>query len=120
MINPLDYLYYKVYTFLLHISSGRAPLNRSAAYSILLFANACTIYILITGKFSRLFVFAGLLIGLFVFIRYRPKNEEIIVEKYRKESNKSRIRGNIIVTIYVLLTFAALICTILYHSPASK
>jgi hypothetical protein len=99
MNNPIDYLWYKLYKLQ----------NSFAAKSVssVLFANSLTIVILICNdipNWSLLF----LVLGLFLMFHYEKREIQArILKKYRCESRKSRIRGNIIVIVYVILSFVA-------------
>jgi hypothetical protein len=102
MNNPLDYLWYKTYKSKLY--------NSDQSMFFVLFVNLYTICLLIFGMDIVSFETSILLIILCLFITYpytRYKKRVKIIKKYYKESEKSRIRGNIIVTLYVILSFTA-------------
>lgn len=101
MFNPMDYLFYKIYRGLDIIGGGREVM----ATTILVQINLMTISISIFGTVSLgAFIFIGI-IGLYL-ASYYTNNEERIIEKYESESERSRKIGNVIVAIYLILTFA--------------
>ena len=98
MVNPIDYLFYKVYNVLDIIGCE----TKIIAIAILVQINLMTIAIAIFGTIPLgTFIFIGI-IGLYL-VSYYTDNEERILERY--ESELSRKIGNTIVTIYVILTF---------------
>ena len=112
MINPLDYLYYKVYKGLSYISGGGNPLSQIGATTILLMANFFTIYYLIAGELPKsVLTISTTIITLFCAIYFLIKEDKILA-KYDQESEQSYRKGNMIVTVYVILTFVAAICVL--------
>jgi len=113
-INPADYLFYKVYKFLSFISYGGGTTERVSTISILslLFVlNLLMLLSLIFGTVSTaIFTVCSFFIVIFNLIYYNLK-DDIIIAKYSQESEHSRTVGNMIVTIYVILTFVMLIWT---------
>lgn len=107
MVNPLDYLYYKVYKGLSYISGGGNPLSQIGATMALLLINFSTIYYLISGELPK----SVLAVTITVIILFCPIyfliKEDKILAKYDQESEQSYRKGNMIVTIYVILTFVA-------------
>ena len=100
MINPIDYLFYKIYNGLDIIGGGREAI----ATTILIQINLMTIAIAIFSTISLgIFIFIGI-IGIYL-VSYYANNKEKIMEKYESESELSRKIGNTIVTVYVILTF---------------
>lgn len=100
MVNPIDYLFYKVYNVLDIIGCE----TKIIAIAILVQINLMTIAIAIFGTIPLgAFIFIGI-IGLYL-VSYYTDNEEKILKKYESESESSRKIGNTIVTIYVILTF---------------
>lgn len=94
-------LFYKIYRGLDIIGGGREVM----ATTILVQINLMTISISIFGTVSLgAFIFIGI-IGLYL-ASYYTNNEERIIEKYESESERSRKIGNVIVAIYLILTFA--------------
>jgi hypothetical protein len=106
MRNPLDYLWFKMYK----LSFYTHDIEPAITMSSILVINSLTICFLIFGKAVFSIGFSMLLIVLCLFITHpyvRHKKKIKILRKYYKESKKSRIRGNFIVTIYVILSLAA-------------
>jgi hypothetical protein len=123
MINPFDYLFYKIHTAWSHISGNGSSGKHHGAMMILLMLNFFTIYELIYGYIpldisehlrrkgftSDLIVLASGIFIIFISpVFYSSKREKRIIAKYKNESEKSRIIGNAIVICYVILTFASL------------
>jgi hypothetical protein len=105
MINPFDYLYYKIYTAWSYINGGGYPIRQHGAMWLLLFLNILTIYLLITDFIINTFMWcAGVFILIILFICYRPKREVKILAKYSKESEMSRIIGDATVVLYVIIS----------------
>ena len=105
MINPFNYLFYKIYVFLSHISGGGNPITHLSAMGLLL--NSFTFYLFF---FDKLFPSFGCLILVILLLPYAvPKISDKIISKYEKESEKSRLIGNTVVTFYVILSVVALI-----------
>ena len=50
----------------------------------------------------------SVLLIILAMLYYRKKQREAILEKYAQESNKARIRGNIIVAVYVGISFLSI------------
>jgi ABC-type Fe3+ transport system permease subunit len=110
MKNPIDYLWYKTYKSKLY--------NRGQSMGLVLLANLYTICFLIFGMASISFVYSILLIILTFALTYpyeRYKKQAKIIRKYYNESEKSRIRGNIIVVLYFILSFVVLFLVAIYH-----
>ena len=100
MINPIDYLFYKIYNGLDLIGGG----TEVVATTLLVQINLMTIAIAIFGTVSlEAFIFIGI-IGLYL-VSYYTDNQEKIMAKYESESESSRQIGNTIATLYVILTF---------------
>lgn len=100
MINPIDYLFYKIYRGLDIIGGGREVM----ATTILVQINLMTLAIAISQTISFIvFIFIGI-IGIYL-ASYYTNNKERILEEYESESERSRKIGNTIVTLYVISTF---------------
>ncbi|MDR1553110.1 MAG: hypothetical protein LBS69_06580 [Prevotellaceae bacterium] len=99
MNNPLDYLWYKLYKV------QKSFAGKSMAFVLLI--NSLTLTVLLLGNIPK-WVILFLIAGLFIINHYE-KHEVIakVLKKYRCESRKSRIIGNIIVTVYIILSFIA-------------
>lgn len=100
MVNPIDYLFFKIYNGLDIIGGGTEAIATTISIQI----NLMTLAIAIFGTIPLgAFIFIGI-IGLYL-VSYYTDNEERILERYESESELSRKIGNTIVTIYVILTF---------------
>ena len=106
MKNPIDYLWYKIYRWLKFVDDGNA-ITDVACVGGTLFLNFLSIYLLMFGYLNT---FTYILAGIFGLILSTPyqnkKNGMKILRRYIRESKETRIRGNAIVAIYVILSFA--------------
>lgn len=109
MINPFDYLFYKIYVFLSHLSGGGNPITHLGAMGVLLGINVLTIYLFVYGESPPFIIYIILTPLLFYAF---PKKMERIISKYDQESEKSRLIGNTAVTFYVLLSIASFILVV--------
>ncbi len=117
MINPLDYLYYKIYVAWSYISGGGRPGNNMSAIGFLMLSNIFTVYILIYKTFSISFgLISAILEGIFCAIYFNFKKEDKILKKYENESPQSKIIGNIAVILYAIISIVSLVCVGLYHA----
>jgi hypothetical protein len=108
MKNPIDYLWYKIYKALYIISGKKDPINDAGFMAILFILNFLSTIWLVCGNISENFIiWTCILVTIIVLPYFFNKKKLKILKKYRCESEKSRITGNIIVTIYVILSFAA-------------
>jgi len=108
MINPFDYLWYKMYRFFSKIEKS-APWSSIKVMSILVAANLMSIIILMCGYLRS--DYCGLIFiidVIIVFPYFFQKKQCKVIARYRKESEKSRIIGNASVIIYIILTFGVL------------
>lgn len=107
-INPIDYLYYKIHRGLSNIDGVEHSISKLPATVLLLNINYAIIWILTLKDIGMMFftvseIFIG--IGMFVYYYLR---EDYIIAKYSQETEQSRIIGNAIVIIYVILTYFSL------------
>lgn len=115
MINPLDYLYHKIYVAWSYISGGGIPINNISAIGFLMLSNMYTVYIAINKTLTEAFGIGSIIFEvIFCAIYFNIKKEEMIIQKFENESNKSRIIGNIIVIAYSLLSLMSLIYVLKY------
>jgi hypothetical protein len=82
-----------------------------------LLVNLYTIYFLIFGNLPSYGIALLLaILGLIITSPYRKYKKKVeILRKYYNESEKSRIRGNIIVALYVILSFVIFFLVAKYH-----
>jgi len=115
MINPFDYLYYKIYKALSFISGGINPTNLTAAFGLLLLSNTLTVYMLIAGEFSLTFAYCSLaVLALISLFNLLSNKEEKIIAKFKNESEKARILGDALVILYVVISIILFIIAIKY------
>jgi hypothetical protein len=112
--SMFDYLYYKLYKASLKSSLGDIPEFLSSVFlGGLISANILVIsafldkinvfpFIFSSSKGAGLFYL--ILIILMMFI-YKEKRRKAILKKYSQETNKERIKGNVIVITYVIISF---------------
>jgi hypothetical protein len=115
MINPLDYLYYKIYVAWSYISGGGRPINHISAIGALMFSNIITVYIIINGELSETFGIGSVFFEvIFCAIYFNFKKEDKILKKYENESSQSKIIGNIAVILYAIVSLVSLIDVLSY------
>jgi hypothetical protein len=108
MKNPIDYLWYKIYKALYIISGRKDTINDAGFMAILLIFNFLSIRWLIYGNISEKFIiWTCVLVTIIILPYFFNKKKLIILKKYRCESKESKIIGNTIVTIYIILSFIA-------------
>jgi predicted acetyltransferase len=94
MINPFDYLWHKLYKVL------KSSTDKSMAF--VLFINSLTFIVLLFRSVPK-WIILFLIMGLFIMNYYDRRGIQAkILKKYRCESERSRIIGNIIVTVYII------------------
>lgn len=104
MINPIDYLYYKVYKGISYMNGGSYPITQVGATGLILIANYMTISYLILGRFPDYFMrISGLFLIAFCIIYFSVREKKILA-KYEQESEKSQKIGNWIVICYIIFT----------------
>jgi hypothetical protein len=115
MINPFDYLFYKIYKTwrCLGERNSSSFYNSVGPMCILLIFNCFVIERIITGGINGLFVFYLPLVIPLTYLL--PGRMVRVIKKYRAESEKSRNRGNLIVWCYVILTIVSLILVFKYR-----
>ena len=111
MINPFDYLHYKIYKAWSQLNGGGYPFSHYAVIAIPYILNSLTIYILIVNEFPSKEIFSGIAfpILVIVFICYRPNREDKILAKYCNESEDSRLIGNAVVVFYYIISILVFI-----------
>ena len=113
----INYLYYKLYqaslkSSLHDIPGFLAPLFLGGLISV----NIVVISAFLAKMDLMPFLFANhiqggifaIMVIVLTGIYYRNKRYKSILKKYSKEGNKERIRGNVIVAVYVLISFASI------------
>ena len=113
MINPFDYLYYKLYKFARYTGSR----TFTGGWLVMLFlSNVFSVQVLLTGNkdfFDTFGTGISFLVVLFMLIFYWPsKRGKKVIAKYKNESEKSRIIGNTMVTCYVILSIVSFILVV--------
>jgi len=115
MINPFDYLYYKLYKIEMYIGGINLGYSKGQMGG-LLFLNFFTIYGWLTGSkdptdmiSSIVFFLIFILITLFYWILKRDKKA---IVKFKNESTAFREIGNLAVICYVILTIVSFIWVI--------
>ncbi|MDR1199692.1 MAG: hypothetical protein LBK94_11905 [Prevotellaceae bacterium] len=112
MKNPVDYLWYKMH----RLSFYTHDINPAITMSSVLFANCLTLMILISGGISSFSIAFTFILSFFFSCPYEKHKKQVkIIRTYYNESEKSRVRGNIIVALYVILSFVVLFLVANYH-----
>lgn len=122
-IFKMDYIFYKLYRASQRSSIPEiAGLLAELIFTICLSFNILAVITLLKkmeviefylSKNGFIIISAGVFIvtSLIFFVGSRYKR---IIEKYEREKKKSRIRGNFIVTMYVILSFTFLLVVAFY------
>jgi hypothetical protein len=110
----IDYLYYKLYQATLKGSLRDIPQFIAPVYFAgLISINILVVYVFFVKIDILPYIFrnakqAGWLVGLLIVLSllyFGKVKREAILQKYSNEDREKRIRGNIIVAIYVALSF---------------
>jgi hypothetical protein len=114
MKNPIDYLWYKLYKAFSYIEKG-APSSSAECMGGLFIINSLSI-LLIDKDFINNYAWVFFLLVMFIITPYFFTKKQIrIIKKYKNESEKSRITGNIVVTLYIVLSFILLFLVVKSH-----
>ena len=123
--NMFNYLYYKLYQASLKSSLSDIPeflapvfLGGLISVNILVisaFLAKLDILLFLFSNNTQAGIFALIIIVLTIFY-YRKKRYKPIIKKYSQESQKERVRGNVIVAVYVALSFL-LIFVVAFFKP---
>lgn len=113
----LDYLYYKLYRAVLKgslrdIPQFMTPVFFGGLISInFLVINAflskigVVPYFFVSKKLTAAFAITFIVLAM---MYYRKEKRELVFEKYSHEVNSERVKGNIIVIVYVVASFLAI------------
>ncbi len=112
-----NYLYYKLYQATLKGSLKDVPQFITPFY----FAALISVNILVINAFlakvgvmayfflnKKLAIVLVLLLVGIAYIYYNKSRTDALIEKYIKESNSKRIKGNIIVSMYIAISFLSI------------
>lgn len=116
--NPLDYFYYKLYIFWEYLFN-----DRNVNYQIIpiilvvLSSNVFSLILSITGELTdKAMYVSGGAIMIFLVLRFDSlESRDKYIAKYKDESEKSRVLGNLLVTLYVLASLLILVLLIKYY-----
>lgn len=108
MINPIDYLYYKVYKGISYMNGGSYPITQMATTCSLLIANYMIVCYLILGEFTDRFLTVGVFLLIVFSLIYFPVKEKRILAKFEQESERSQKTGNRVVVLYIIFTFLSI------------
>jgi len=112
---PINYLFYKLYSFYVSIFNSETPptMSHMGFLMMILISNIVTISLAVYGNFPS---YNSFLIIIFILIPYAiPSVADYIVNSFSKESDKSRIIGNIAVFLYIVLSVLSLVLAIKRH-----
>lgn len=113
----LNYLYYKLFQASLKSSLKDIPeFMTSISFGGLISVNILVVNALLSKLDIFPFLFSGKIqVGIFVLVTilfpiifYNKKRFKTVQKKYSQENNKERIKGNIIVAIYVAISFLSI------------
>ena len=111
MINPFDYLYYRMYKIWFWLECGDEPVRYLFGLVLLYGLNLLTIYIALYKDIPKLgsIYIAFFLILAVILICYRPKRGKRIVAEFEKKSEDYREIGNIIANAYIIISICAFV-----------
>lgn len=112
---PINYLFYKLYSFYISIFNIETPptMSHMGFLMMILISNFVTISLAVYGNFPS---YNSFLTIIFILIPYAiPSVADYIVNSFSKESDKSRIIGNIAVFLYIVLSILSLVLAIKRH-----
>jgi hypothetical protein len=113
----LNYLYYKLYQVSLKSSLKDTPgLMTSISFGGLISLNILVVNAFLAKINLLPFLFSDKIqAGIFVFViilftmlYYNKRRYRLIQMKYSQENNKERIKGNIIIALYVSISFLSI------------
>ena len=106
------YLYYKIYVFTKRIRKNEASIATTIGISYLVLTNIIGVSLMIFDRernniefFKPLYIgiiILGFAINYLIFLKDKKYIE--IEKRFKKETNERRILGNILVSLYVILT----------------
>jgi diacylglycerol kinase len=112
---PINYLFYKLYSFYVSIFNSETPptMSHMGFLMIMLISNLITISLAVFGNVPS---YNSFLIIIFILIPYAiPSVADYIVNSFSKESDRSRIIGNIAVLSYIVLSVLSLVLAVKRH-----
>lgn len=114
ILFPVNYIFYKLYCLMSYITIDRGvPTSHLKVMGGLFLVNAIAINEFITGNLPG---FREIIIPSIIILPYAiPSIADYIVNSFSKESDKSRVIGNIAVFLYIILSVLLLIFAIKRH-----
>ena len=111
MINPFDYLFYKIYTAWSHLYFSRVPYTHTLIMTLLLALNVLTGYLFIEREWpsDNFMIISYVTIVVFTLPYLHPRKESRIIAKFENESGRSRTIGNTVVISYVILSIISFV-----------
>jgi hypothetical protein len=112
----IDYLYYRVYKYYDKKSLNNMPSFFAVLFSGGLIGLNILVFLIFLAKINLLpFLFSNksagilsLICALISFVYYKKSRREIVFQKYSTETNAQRIKGTIIIFIYILLSIGSI------------
>ncbi len=115
-MNIYYYLFYKIYVFTKKLGNYNVAFSAVLGMSFLLILNLAPIVKILgvndsnfTSIKPTLLVLGLAVIFINEFIFMRKKKYRSIIKSFSEESERSRIIGNVVVTLYVMLTFSIIL-----------
>ena len=117
MINPFDYLYYKLYKISLYSESGKTGTHTAGSImSVLLSLNFFTVRWWRSNNLESsdklIYGVCLLILMLIIVVYWILKRDKKVIAKFKNESKKSREIGNLVVICYVILSIVSFILVI--------
>lgn len=117
----MRYLYYQTWQLFKRIKTNDMPATNAMIFiTIWQFLNLSLIYILLKHYYnlsivlkskSEIFVYVGVLYSILTILNYQflYKKRDGLLDKYKNETKKQKIVGNVIITLYILGSFILVI-----------
>lgn len=106
-VNPIDYLYYKLNTWLAYLTISGQSSGGLWFPSLLLGFNVSCILNITTRVTDESRITISAIVSIFIAFYYICKDEQIMA-KYELESDEASSRGSKAVILYIIFTIALL------------
>jgi len=103
ILYPFNYFFYKIFVFTRdYLTFSDYPLRHTLIMLLFFILNTYTFYIFVLNTLPPLWVFV---VEIVIFMPYNFTKKSLkLVDEFSKESEKSKVTGNLIVIAYILLS----------------
>lgn len=103
ILYPLNYFFYKVFVFTRdYLTIGDYPMRNTSIMALFLILNTFTFYIFIYETLPSMWIFV---VQIVIFMPYNSQKISIkLVDKFSRESEKSKVIGSLLVVAYLVLS----------------